>query len=127
MSSEEYRNSKQDDEEEIEEEIEEEVDTSVLPMPDVTTRRAAGGPEADAARLRRALDLLFELAPQRGGGDLQTQKASVMAMLAVDAVLASMKARCRRRAPPEPIEITTDSGGALIYRCSHKPAHTWPV
>lgn len=46
-------------------------------------------------------------------------------LLSVNAMLQASEARCTRAAPPEPIDVTNDSNGRLIYRCRHSPPHEW--
>src|SRR6266481_2076590 len=47
------------------------------------------------------------------------------AIQSANALLGSAAAKCNLATPPEEIEVTQDTSGALILRCFHDPVHSW--
>jgi hypothetical protein len=82
--------------------------------------------DALVALVRQSAEMASRLVVERPS--LAT-RAFMMAITAaiqsVNALISATSARCELAAPPADIEVRTESGGGLVLRCFHSPAHEW--
>jgi hypothetical protein len=53
--------------------------------------------------------------------------AGSAAIQSVNALLSAASAKCHLTMPPEDISVQLTSGGRIVYRCYHSPAHEWDL